>query len=284
MEEAGKTPEQLRRSPSSQAGRSYSHSQIQSPASTSPVASLLNASYTTDSRTSRTHTANSHILSDRLHFLDSRSPPTPIFSDPEDSLHTTYTAVEEARLNQLRSSSPLERRGNYDTSSHYSNARRVSDSPNTARKASPISRKNGTSLGSHLVEVSPSTSFSSPPITPAPPYRRTVGVSTDSKASSSHLVEVSPSTSISSPPITPAPPYRRTVGVSTDSRASSSILEFNDLQRGRTVDKPKSTVVASGLVPPSPSREELLDRLINLTKESRGGSAGVKNFMFTPPL
>ena len=247
MEEAGKNPEQPRRSPSSQAGRSYSHNQIQSPASTSSVASLLNASYSSDSRTSRTNTTNSQILPDRLHFLDRRSPSTPIFSDTEVSLHTTNTAVEEARLNQLRSSSPLEQRGNYDTSSHCSDARRVSDSPNTARKASPISRKSGTSLGSHSVEVSPSTSFSSPPITPAPPYRRTVGVSTDRKA-------------------------------------SSSILEFNDLQRGRTVDKPKSTVVVSGLVPPSPSREELLDRLINLTKESRGTSAGAKNFMFTPPL
>ena len=249
MEEAGSTPDRPRRSPSSQAGGRYSQNQIQSPASTSLVGSLLNASYSTESPMSRAQTLDSHTLSDQLHFTDKRSPPPPISSDPEVSVHPTFTAVEEFRLQKIRSSSPFEQRGYNDNGSHHSSVRRVSDSPNTARKASPNSRKNRTSLG-------PSVS------------------------------ESSPSISISSPPVTPAPPYRRSVGVSTNSKPTSSILESDDLQRGWTVDKPKSTVTASGseLVPPSPSRQELLDRLINLSKEARGTSAGAKNFIFTSPL
>ena len=104
---------------------------------------------------------------------------------------------------------------------------------------------------------------------------------------------------ITSPPATPSQSYRRyspSISSSNGNRSSSSILGPgtglglgpDEKQREREITSQTQKPISSlplGFVPPSPSREELLDRLINLTKEARGTHQGpLPSFLYAPPL
>ena len=251
-EDAGSTPDRLQQSISSYgSGRKYPPVHMQSPTSIQPSGHLEDGGYTADTLINRAHAADSRSHSVLLHFTDHANSPASI--SPASKSHSVgsssscHAALQEVRNSVVQSSSSAEQWRNSDTSISH----RSPGSPQIPRRASPISRR-GQSLGGLNW----------------PGGNR----------------ENSPSSSLSSPPVTPAPPYRRTTGVNSTSKPSSSILEFDNVQRGQTVDKTKSCPVLSGVVPPSPSREELLDRLINLSKEARGSSPGIKSFLFASSL